>query len=111
MSKDSVEDLGSSHCYRASPPQIQHGDRRPVSEIWPELVCGCGRKVRYIAVNGESQDDSCNKYGRCMSWDELKKRYDELREVALAFAEEPMDRNTYTLDHAKRKNLRDVLAR
>ena len=93
------------------PPAITHGDRRPVSEIWPESICGCGRKVRYIAVQGDTTKDACNKYGRCMSWDELKAKYDELREAALVFAEEPMDRNTYTLDHAKRKKLRDVLSR
>lgn len=74
-------------------------------------LCGCGRPVRYIVPNGDGTADTCNKYARCPTWDELKAKYDELREAAWSFAEEPMDRNTYTLDHAKRKKLRDVLSR
>ena len=74
-------------------------------------LCGCGRPVRYIGPNGDGTAGSCNKYARCPSWGELKAKYDELREAAWAFAEEPMDRNTYTLDHAKRRRLRDVLSR
>ena len=73
-------------------------------------LCGCGRPVQYIVTNGDGTTDACNKYSRCPTWEELKASYDRLREVAWAFAEEPMDRNTYTLDHAKRKRLRDVLA-
>lgn len=99
----------SSHCYRE--PEIAHGDRRPIDEIWPESICGCGRKVRYISCDGDTSKDACNKYGRCISWDELKAKYDELREAAQEFADEPMDRNTYTLDHAKRKKLKEVLSR
>jgi hypothetical protein len=73
-------------------------------------LCGCGKPVRYIVPNGDGTADSCNKYARCPSWDELKDKYDELRAAAWAFAEEPLDRNTYTLDHAKRKRLRDALS-
>lgn len=107
--EQSQTNCGSSHGYRA--PFIRHGDHRPVSEIWPESICGCGRKVRYISCDGDTAKDACNKYGRCMSWDELKAKYEELREAALAFADEPMDRNTHTLDHSKRNKLREVLSR
>lgn len=87
--------------------QIDRSDRRPLSEQHPAEVCGCGRTVRYISTtNG---DNACNKYGRCMSWDELKAKHEELRKAATAFADEPLDRNTYTLDHTKRKRLLDVL--
>lgn len=74
-------------------------------------LCGCGKPVRYIVPSGDGTADSCNKYARCPSWDELKAKYDELRSAAVAFADEPMDRNTYTLDHAKRARLKDVLSR
>jgi hypothetical protein len=83
----------------------------PVQNIVIGQLCGCGRPVRYIVPNGDGTADACNKYARCPSWDELKAKYDQLREAAWAFAEEPLDRNTYTLDHAKRKKLRDVLSR
>lgn len=81
----------------------------PVQNFVIGQLCGCGRPVRYIVPNGDGTADACNKYTRCPSWDELKAKYDELREAAWAFAEAPMDHNTYTLDHAKRKKLRDVL--
>jgi hypothetical protein len=83
----------------------------PVQNVVIEQLCGCGRPVRYIAPNGNGTAGACNKYARCPSWDELKAKYDELRDAAWAFAEEPMDRNTYTLDHAKRQILRNVLSR
>lgn len=73
-------------------------------------LCGCGCPVRYIVPNGDGTAGACNKYARCPSWDELKARCDKLYEAARAFADEPMDRNTYTLDHAKRRRLLDVLS-
>ena len=72
-------------------------------------LCGCGKPVRYI-VPGSGEPGACNKYARCHAYDELKEKHQRLVEAATAFAVEPMDRNTYTLDHAKRKKLIDVLA-
>lgn len=58
----------ASDCYKA--PEIPHGDNRPVGEIFPNEICGCGRKVRYISTSDET--NACNKYGRCKTWDEWK---------------------------------------
>lgn len=92
-------------------PQTTSPEASVDAVVIGQRLCGCGRPVRYIVPGGDGTVDACNKYARCPSWDELKAKYDELREAARAFAEEPMDRNTYTLDHAKRRRLRDVLSR
>ena len=42
-------------------------------------MCGCGRPVRYIVSNGDGTADSCNKYMRCPTWDELYEQNKELR--------------------------------
>ena len=42
-------------------------------------LCGCGRPVRYIVQNGDGTADSCNKYMRCPTWDELHEQNQELR--------------------------------
>lgn len=42
-------------------------------------VCGCGRPVRYLALNAGVQLGSCNKYARCATWDELKEENSQLR--------------------------------
>ena len=57
-------------------------DRRSLSEIAPETVCGCGRLVRYIVPGGNQEENSCNKYGRCLSWDELQERNKRLLRLA-----------------------------
>jgi hypothetical protein len=41
-------------------------------------MCGCGRPVRYIVSNGDGTADSCNKYMRCPTWDELHEQNMEL---------------------------------
>ena len=61
---------------------MTHNRRRPITEIYPERFCGCGRKVRYIAGNRDSSEDACNKYGRCASWDELNARLAALEAAA-----------------------------
>lgn len=38
-------------------------------------LCGCGRPARYMSLNG---DDSCNKYGRCPTYEELEKNTGQL---------------------------------
>jgi len=38
--------------------------------------CGCGRDVRYSTSDGKG---SCNKYGRCLSWEEQAKLIRELQ--------------------------------
>jgi hypothetical protein len=58
-----------------------------------------------VVYNGKSAEEWYALY--C----QLVLKYDELRKVSLAFAELPMDRNTYTLDHAKRRMVLDVLDR
>lgn len=85
-------------------------ERPWIDRVVEEQLCGCGCPVRYIVPNGDGTAGACNKYARCPSWDELKARCDKLYEAARAFADEPMDRNTYTLDHAKRRRLLDVLS-
>lgn len=71
-------------------------------------LCGCGKPVRYI-VPGSNIAGACNKYARCATYDELQEKHKQLVEAATAFAAEPLDRNTYTLDHVKRKKLIEVL--
>jgi hypothetical protein len=35
-------------------------------------TCGCGKPTRYTKINEDgTQEHSCNKYGRCPTYDEL----------------------------------------
>ena len=38
--------------------------------IFNEDKCGCGRDVRYSTFDGKG---ACNKYSRCLTWDEQDK--------------------------------------
>jgi hypothetical protein len=51
----------------------------PVHAVVMPQLCGCGRPVRYIVLNGDGTADSCNKYMRCPTWDELHEQNKELR--------------------------------
>lgn len=35
------------------------------------LLCGCGKPVRYM-MGGNFENGSCNKYMRCLTYDELQ---------------------------------------
>ncbi len=41
--------------------------------------CGCGKPVRYIKIiASDNPIGSCNKYGRCLTYEELEKTANEL---------------------------------
>ncbi len=44
-----------------------------------ESLCGCGKKVQYMVTTSEITLMACNKYGRCMSYDELTELLGEVR--------------------------------
>ena len=37
-----------------------------------KAVCGCGKPVRYATAPGKEDEGSCNKHGRCATYEELK---------------------------------------
>lgn len=38
-------------------------------------LCGCGLPVKYFTLrNGDISDGSCNKYARCLTYEELKSK-------------------------------------
>ena len=38
-----------------------------------DSLCGCGLRAKYFKiVDGGIEEESCNKYGRCPTYDELK---------------------------------------
>lgn len=47
----------------------------PKEPIVSADLCGCGRPVRYLGHDGIG---ACNKYGRCMTWEQQHERIKEL---------------------------------
>lgn len=41
-------------------------------------ICGCGRKTRYVIMIDGKKEYSCNKYGRCPSYEDLSNKITEL---------------------------------
>jgi len=42
-------------------------------------ICGCGKPIRYICPSGNGLKDSCNKYARCPTWDQLHEQNEQMR--------------------------------
>ena len=66
-------------------------------------VCGCGRPTRYHSIDGK---DSCNKYLRCPSYDELMKENRDLKKFKETLIE---IRDVNAMDYEYRKWAKNVL--
>ena len=54
-----------------------------MSELLGDGFCGCGMPVRYMGKDG----GACNKYSRCMTYDQLSDKYKKAQSLLNAYRE------------------------
>lgn len=57
--------------------------------------CGCGREGRYSLMRDGVEIASCNKYSRCLSYDELHKLAQRRKELIVELLEACDDLHNY----------------
>lgn len=68
--------------------------------------CGCGREIRYILFRDGVETSSCNKYARCLSYDELYNLAQRRKELIVELLEACDDLHNY---QSGRKHYEDAV--